>query len=88
MVTIQTGPLGILEDARSAELQPSPLSGTRRMTKGEIKEIENRLQTEKKWNVLSLQSDVKKLLDEVARLKKINKKYRKLSLSEQVGIID
>ena len=85
MVTVQISPLGIREDARSAGLQPSLLSGLRRMTKGEIKEIENRLQTEKKWHILSLQSDVRKLLDEVMRLRRDNKKYRKLSLSKQIG---
>jgi len=78
VVTIQISPLGILEDARSAELQPSLLSGPRRMTKGEIKEIENRLQTEQKWHILSLQSDVRKLLDEVKLLKEVQRKQKKM----------
>lgn len=78
MVTIRISPLGILEDARSAELQPSLLSGPRMMAKGEIKEIENRLKTEKKWHILSLQSDVRKLLDEVKLLKEVQRKQKKM----------
>ena len=47
------------------------------MNKLEIKAIEERLESSSKWNVLIMQSDVRRLLDEVKRLRKENKSFKK-----------